>query len=269
MHEEAVSETVTVQLPRWRLGPWRWGPLINARLIIIYQPTRGFATRVEGLHVPDRDQRFASILMPIRHALLRRHESLESITRQHRTQTTTTLKRKAATGTARIATSGHRAGTAESASRAPRAPLPPGAPGTAGPIIAPFADPPPAPAAAPAPAPAAVARQPTGIFRMPKEDISTRILRVRDQRTVQPATTQTPAWLAGLERDEFGLIKEVRDRTGAKDLTMAPTYTVIAEAPASQTTSSIFRLDKGEITERLGRRRRGEIPPPDEDGIGW
>jgi hypothetical protein len=268
MHEEAVSETVTVQLPRWRLGPWRWGPLINARLTITYLPRQGFSTHVEGLHVPDRDQRFSSILTPIRHALLRRHESLESITRQHRKQTTATRRRKAASSTASIAAGDHRAGSAKPGSpgsTTASAPGTPSAPGTAGPIVAPFADPPAAPAVAAAPA----AKHTTGIFRMPKEDISTRILRVREQRSLLPSQKQAPAWLAGLERDELALIKEVPEGTAAKERGVTPTYTVVAETPASTTTSSIFRLDKGEITERLERRRRGESPPSEEDYINW
>jgi hypothetical protein len=153
MNADALRETVPVVLPRWRFGPWRWGPLVTARLVVSYHPTHGFTIVVEGLNVPDRARRFFSLLVPIRHELLKRYQSMESITRQHRRHPP-----------------------------APPAPVDlPGAP-----------SPPVRPAAAPAPA----GQQQTGIFRMPKQDISTRITRLREKRPPQPPQVETPPWIS-------------------------------------------------------------------------
>jgi len=87
---------------------------------------------------------------------------------------------------------------------------------------------------------------------------------MRDLRTPRPVQNQTPAWLAALDRKELSLIKETPEGATDQDSAATPTYTMDAEAPASKTTSSIFRLDKEEISERLVRRRRVDGPPPEE-----
>jgi hypothetical protein len=223
MNEDELRETVSVQLPRWRFGPWRWGPQITVQLIVSYQPSQGFITMVVGLDVPDRDQRFLSLLVPVRHALLKRHKSMESITRQHRRQPEVT---------------GDQAGQL-------------GAPGTPG-------RPPIAAAAAPAPA----VKPNTGIFRMPKQDISTRITRLREQRHSPPPQIQTPPWIKAQERRSHFLVEEAADAAPAQDAKPAPTYTVVAEATPTNPTTTVFRLRKEDITERLERFRRGDSTPP-------
>jgi hypothetical protein len=178
---------------------------------------------VEGLHVPDRDKRFFSLLVPIRHALLKRHQSMESITRQHRRQPEATQGR---TGQ-------------------------PGAPSTPN-------RPPTAAGAAPAPK----EKPTTGIFRVPKEDISTRITRLRDKRNAPPPQVQTPPWIMSQEMHSHFLVEEVAEAAQAQDAKPAPTYTAVAEATPIKPTTTVFRLGKGDISERLERFRRGDSPTP-------
>ncbi len=229
MNGDELRESVSVLLPRWRFGPWRWGPLITAQLIVSYQPSRGFTTLVVGFDVPDRDRRFFSLLVPIRHVLLKRHTSMESITRQHRRQPS--ANRDAASQ--------------------------PGAPAA-----------PSRPPADAVDAPAPAAKPKTGIFRMPKQDISTRITRLRDKRHSPSPQVETPSWIAAQVRHGHFLVEEVAEAALAQEAKRSPTYTVVAEATPGKPTTTVFRLGKSDITERLERFRRSDDPSPPSAGAG-
>jgi hypothetical protein len=226
MRDEQVSETVIVHLPRWRVGHWRWGPSIAALLTVTYHPTDGFSTAIAGFTVPDRNQRFQSVIVPIRHSLLKRYQSRERITSQHRRQVETD----------RI--------TASTA-----APVPPAEEPATPPALSAVEEPKPT----------------TKIFRLPKEDISTRITRLRDKRPTSIPPASSPAWSNALEMSNPFLVVENNE----VNQDQVPTYTVVAETTTVKTTTTVFRMGKEDISERLGRRRKSEIiafPPTDVSG---
>jgi len=220
MSDDEVSETVIVHLPRWSLGPWRWGPMMAARLTVSYHPTYGFSSLIVELNVPDRNKRFLSVIVPIRHTLLERYQGRERITSQHRRQRETD----------RITA------------------------GTAGPT-------PPTERTATHPEPRAVeeSKPTTTIFRMPKEDVSTRITRLRDKRLSSIPPSSTPAWSNALEMSNPFLVVETEDAGQDLGKPATPTYTVVAKPTTAATTSSVFRMDKEDISERLERCRRSDV----------
>jgi hypothetical protein len=231
MSDDEVSETVIVQVPRWSLGPWRFGPTIPVHMTVSYHPTYGFSTLIVEVNVPDRNQRFLSIITPIRHALVNRYKIRERITSKHRRQQETD----------RIT-----AGMA--------APAPPSD----------------EPATHLQPAAAEAAKPTTAIFRMPKEDISTRITRLRDKRLSAIPPSSAPAWLNPLEMSNPFLAVDTDEATQNPDRNSTPTYTVAAEeTPVAKTVSSVFRLGKMDISERLERCRKSDAniyPSSDMDG---